>query len=162
MEYRREVRRRNSDDCLRVASCSQRLDGRGSMDTDVISSLCQVLSQEALASFKFDPRGVGARQGDFDRGMDEGEDVSPAASFIPTFKGVDPDRVGLTGYSGGAGLALPVGSNDRRIRALAAISPPLAMFDSGFLRECLKPKLLISGSEDDFTAIDRFVAFCRH
>jgi len=133
----------------------------GSMDNNVVSSLCQMLTQEALAAFKFNFRGVGASQGEFDRGIGEGEDASAAISFISTFKEVDPDRVGLTGYSAGAGFALPVGSNDRRIKALVAISPPLAMFDFGFLRECPKPKLLISGSEDDFTAIDRFVAFCR-
>jgi len=134
----------------------------GSMDNNVVSSLSKTVTQASLASFKFNFRGVGRSQGEFGRGIGEREDVEAAISFISTVKEVDSKRIGLAGYSAGAGFALPIGSNDARIKALAAVSPPLPMFDFDFLKSCPKPKLLISGSRDDLMPTDQFLEFCRN
>jgi alpha/beta superfamily hydrolase len=134
----------------------------GSMDNNVVYSLSETFSQASLASFKFNFRGVGESQGEFGQGIGEQEDVEAAISFISTIKEVDSKRIGLAGYSAGAGFALPVGFNDERIRALAAVSPPLPMFDFNFLKNCPKPKLLISGSRDDLIPIDQFLEFCQN
>ena len=134
----------------------------GSMDNNVVCSLSETLTQAALASFKFNFRGVGGSQGEFGQGIGEREDVEAAISFISTVKEVDSKRIGLAGYSAGAGFALPIGFNDDRIRALAAVSPPLPMFDFDFLKRCPKPKLLISGSRDDLIPTDQFLEFCQN
>jgi len=134
----------------------------GNMDNNVVSSLSETLTQASLASFKFNFRGVGESQGEFGQGVGEREDVEAAISFISTVKEVDSKRIGLAGYSAGAGFALPVGFSDARIRALAAVSPPLLMFDFNFLKSCPKPKLLISGSRDNFVPADQFLEFCQN
>ncbi len=134
----------------------------GSMDNNVVYSLSEALTQASLASFKFNFRGVGESQGEFGQGIGEREDVKAAISFISTVKGVNSKRIGLSGYSAGAGFALPVGLNDVRIKALAAVSPPLPMFDFDFLKSCPKPKLLISGSRDNFTPANQFLEFCQN
>ena len=132
----------------------------GSMDNNVVRSLCQALIRVSLASFKFNFRGVGASDGGFGHGTGEQEDVKSAISFVSGLEEVDSGRLGLVGYSAGAAFALPVGSHDDRIRALAAVSPPLTMFDFDFLKGCLKPKFLISGTDDDFTAVEQFLELC--
>jgi alpha/beta superfamily hydrolase len=134
----------------------------GSMDNNVVNCLCSALNAGSLISFKFNFRGIGRSQGDFGDGAGEQEDVSSAISFITTLSEVDPERVGLIGYSAGAAFALPVGCEDPRIKALGATSPPLAMFDFEFLTSCAKPKILISGSRDDFTPAGHFVEFCQN
>jgi alpha/beta superfamily hydrolase len=134
----------------------------GSMDNNVVNSLSETLAQASLVSFKFNFRGVGGSQGEFGQGIGEREDVEAAISFISTVKEVDSERIGLAGYSAGAGFALPVGFNDDRITALAAVSPPIPMFDFDFLKSCPKPKLLISGSRDDLISIDQFFEFCQN
>jgi len=134
----------------------------GSMDNNVVCNLSETLTQASLASFKFNFRGVGGSQGEFGQGIGEREDVEAAISFISTVKEVDSKRIGLAGYSAGAGFALPVGFNDARIRALAAVSPPLPMFDFDFLKSCPKPKLLISGSRDNLIPTDQFLEFCQN
>ena len=133
----------------------------GSMDNNVVNSISETLTQTSLVSFKFNFRGVGGSQGEFGQGIGEQEDVEAAISFISTVKEVDSGRIGLAGYSAGAGFAFPVGCNDDRIRALAAVSPPLSMFDFDFLKSCPKPKLLISGSRDDLIPADQFCEFCQ-
>jgi len=134
----------------------------GSMDNNVVNSLYETLTRASLASLKFNFRGVGESQGEFGQGIGEREDVEAAISFISTVKEVDSKRMGLAGYSAGAGFALPVGFNNDRITALAAVSPPLSMFDFDFLKSCPKPKLLISGSRDDLIPINQFLEFCQN
>jgi alpha/beta superfamily hydrolase len=134
----------------------------GSMDNNVVCSLCETLVQASLAPFKFNFRGVGRSQGEFGHGLGEKEDVEAAITFISTVKQVDSKRIGLAGYSAGAGFALPIGFGDARIKALAAVSPPLPVFDFDFFKSCPKPKLLISGSKDDLIPIDQFLKFCQN
>jgi len=134
----------------------------GSMDNNVVYSVSEALTQASLISLKFNFRGVGRSQGAFSQGIGEQEDVNAAISFVTTVSEVDSKRIGLVGYSAGAGFALPAGFKDTRIKALAAISPPLSMFDFEFLKGCLKPKFLISGSRDDFTPPSQFIEFCQN
>jgi len=134
----------------------------GSMDNNVVYSLSETLTQASFVSFKFNFRGVGGSQGEFGQGPGEQEDVKAAISFISMVKEVDPKRIGLAGYSAGAGFAFTIGFNDARIKALAAVSPPLPMFDFNFLRSCSKPKFLISGSRDDLIPINQFLEFCQN
>ena len=133
----------------------------GSMDNNVVNSLCDALYEKSTISLKFNFRGVGRSQGEYSNGIGEQEDVSNAISFLSTLSEVDSGRIGLAGYSAGAAFALPVGCKDARIKVIAAISPPLSMFDFEFLKSCIKPQILISGSEDNFTQIDRFIGFCQ-
>jgi alpha/beta superfamily hydrolase len=134
----------------------------GSMNNNVVYTVSETLTQSSLASFRFNFRGVGASQGEFGHGIGEQEDVEAAISFVSAVKELDSGRIGLAGYSAGAAFALPVGANDARIKALAAVSPPLTMFEFDFLRECPKPKLFVSGSSDDYTPASRFLEFCRN
>jgi len=134
----------------------------GSMDNNVVNSLSEVLTQASLVSFKFNFRGVGRSHGEYGDGIGEQEDVNAAISFVSTLSEVDSKSIGLVGYSAGATFALPVGCKDARIKALAAVSPPLSMADFEFLKDCFKPKLLISGDKDDFTPVSRFLEFCQN
>ena len=130
------------------------------MDNNVVNSLCQALSQASHISFKFNFRGVGGSQGEFSHGDGEQEDVGAAISFVTGLAETDSQKVGLAGYSAGAGFALPVGIEDVRIKALAAVSPPLSMYDFNPLKNCLKPKLLVSGGRDDLVSASLFLEFC--
>lgn len=134
----------------------------GSMDNNVVSSISEALTQASIISFKFNFRGVGRSEGEFSQGIGEQEDVGAAVSFMTTVKEVDSKRIGLVGYSAGAAFALPICVNNDKIKALAVVSPPLSMFDFEFLKDCLKPKLLISGSKDDFTPASQFLKFCQN
>lgn len=132
----------------------------GTMDNNVVCAITQRLTQESFASFRFNFRGVGGSQGEFDQGIGEQADVEAAISFAGKLQDVDQQRIGLAGYSAGAAFALPVGSDDARVKALAAVSPPLDMFDFEFLKNCLKPKFLISGDKDDLISARELLEFC--
>ena len=58
----------------------------GSMDNNVVHSLCETLTEASFVSFKFNFRGVGGSQGEFGQGIGEQADVEAAISFIRALK----------------------------------------------------------------------------
>lgn len=133
----------------------------GNMDNNVVISVANCLSNAGIPTLRFNFRGVGNSGGAYGNGLGEQEDVKAALSFLTTMPDVKADYIGLVGYSAGASFSLPVGVRDERIKALAAISPTISMTDFSYLRDCPKPKLLISGSIDDFTQADIFLSYCQ-
>jgi alpha/beta superfamily hydrolase len=126
----------------------------------VVSTVSAALAQASIVAFRFNFRGVGGSGGRYGDGVGEQEDVRSAIAYVETLGYVDSGRIGLAGYSAGAGFGVTVACGDDRVRALCAVSPPLSMFDFGCLGDCVKPKLLLCGSRDDFTPADRFFEFC--
>ena len=133
----------------------------GSMDNNVVYSIYCALIEASISSFRFNFRGVGGSEGKYDRGNGEQQDVYSAIDFVAARDEVDPDRIGLVGYSAGSGYSLLTGIRDNRVKSIVAVSTPLTLFDFSPLRDCLKPKLIISGGMDEHTPVDRFIDFCQ-
>jgi alpha/beta superfamily hydrolase len=131
------------------------------MENQVVSSVCEALVKKSIIAFRFNFQGVGHSQGTPGVGPERLDDVKAAISFITTVPEVNPDRVGLAGYSAGAAWGLAAADQDPRIKAYAAISPPLPLFDFDFLRRSRKPKLLITGSLDEHIPLTAFADFCQ-
>jgi len=126
------------------------------MSNNVVFTICQVLAQRSIAAFRFNFRGVGKSEGTFGEGITEQEDVRVALSLVSTAPDIDPKRVGLVGYSFGAGVALPVAFQDERVNLLALVSPALSGSGWEQLKECTKPKLLINGNHDFVIPLPQF------
>ena len=118
------------------------------MSNNVVWAICQALTQRAIAAFRFNFRGVGQSEGTFGNGIAEQEDVKAALSFVLSDPDIDQNKVGLAGYSFGAGVAAPVAAQDSRVKLLALVSPALS--DSAWeqLKGYQIPKLLVSGQHD--------------
>ena len=102
----------------------------GDMLNNVVVAICQALSRQSIAAFRFNFRGVGNSGGAFGRGIAEQEDVKAALAFVLSNPDIDAGRIGLVGYSFGASVALPVALQDERLGLLALVSPALS--DSGW------------------------------
>ena len=133
----------------------------GSMSNNIVLGVCQALVQDSIAAFRFNFRGVGGSQGVFDGGVGEQEDVRAALTFISSLEGIGPGRIGLAGYSFGAGIALSVAPQDGRVQSLALISPVSSSSGAGGLQGYIKPKLLISGNDDEFIPPQEFQRLIR-
>jgi len=121
----------------------------GSMHNNVTYAIADALVKSGIAALLFNFRGVGGSQGSYGGGIAEQEDVTAALDWLGSAKGVDAERLGLAGYSFGAGVAFPVGCRDARVRAVALVSPYFESSPLSLLKACLKPKLIIGGSQDD-------------
>ncbi|MFC2058648.1 alpha/beta hydrolase [Chloroflexota bacterium] len=120
----------------------------GSMDNNVVYAVCEGLDQASIAWLRFNFRGVGGSQGVYANGVGEQDDVAAAISYLSGMAGVDVRNIGLCGYSFGAGVALQFAPRDERVKALALVSPVIS--SSNHLTDYVKPKLILSGSADEF------------
>jgi len=120
----------------------------GNMENNVVEAICQKLGDQGLAWLKFNFRGVGKSAGHFAGGLGEKEDAKAALSFAEKQTRVNPCKMGICGYSFGSLVALAVAVEDQRIKAVAGISPFIQ--PANLLHYYAKPKLFISGSDDEF------------
>ena len=126
----------------------------GDMNNNVVVAVCNALALKGIASFRFNFRGVGRSEGRFVQGLGEQEDIRAAVSSLRMAEDIDMDRIGLVGYSFGAGVALSVAPGDERVQAVAAISPIIPQPTLNQLRGYFKPKLFLCGSRDSFITLD--------
>ncbi len=123
----------------------------GSMDNNVVYSVCLALSERDIAALRFNFRGVGGSQGSYASGEGEADDVAAALSYIASQPHVDPGRLGLCGYSFGAGVALNAATGNAALKALALVSLPLEGVGVDVLRDFPGARLLVSGGADTFS-----------
>jgi len=131
----------------------------GSMNNSVVIAVCQALCDKGIVALRFNFRGVGQSEGKL-AGEGTPDDVSAALSFVAAMKEVDAKRLGVCGYSAGAIAAFSKTPLDDRVKAIAAISPPLSMAPFSELSAYLGPKMVISGELDNFTSqrdLERFI-----
>ncbi|OGN92275.1 MAG: hypothetical protein A2Z70_01640 [Chloroflexi bacterium RBG_13_48_17] len=125
------------------------------MDNSVILAVASALVERSTIAFMFNFRGVGHSQGSYGDGIAEQEDVKAAISWLVRQPAVDGERLGLLGYSFGAAVALPVGCNDDRVKAVALISLPPGPSHLSQLSSCTKPKLIVCGTDDFVLPLDQ-------
>lgn len=118
------------------------------MDNNVIQAASSALVEKSIVAFMFNFRGVGGSEGSYGDGISEQDDVVAAISWLFSQSAVDSHRVGLLGYSFGAGVALPVACVDERVMAVALISLPPGPSQVSQLKNCNKPKLMVCGTND--------------
>jgi alpha/beta superfamily hydrolase len=123
----------------------------GDMQNNVVVAACEALAQHGFAALRFNFRGVGASEGEFDRGKGERNDAVAALAHLASLPEIDAKRVGLAGYSFGAIVAAEAASGD--LCALALVSPPVAIADLRIAWGC--PALLLGGDEDSLVPAER-------
>ncbi len=122
----------------------------GNMWDSVVMAVCWRLIGRGIATLRFNFRGVGESEGAFGKGVGEQEDVKGALDFALSNKKVDSDKVGLAGYSFGGGVALSSAVKDKRVGALALVSPGITAKGWMELGSYLLPKFLIFGDKDSY------------
>jgi uncharacterized protein len=129
----------------------------GDMDNPVVVRLQEVCAGLGLATLRFNFRGVGASGGVHAGGVGEQDDAAAALDALA--KAIPGGALAIAGYSFGARIAALVGGRDGRIRGLALIAPPLAMYDFGFLEDKHVPTLVVAGTQDQYCPPDDFARF---
>lgn len=85
------------------------------------------LAQRGYAVLSFDFRGYGESEDpknfNTPADLDFVEDVVQAISYLSSVKGVDASKIYLIGHSFGAGVIVPAGVQDKRVKGIIAIAP---------------------------------------
>src|SRR5271154_6103562 len=128
----------------------------GTMNNKVVYNLYYVFVRKGFSVLRFNFRGVGRSQGDFDNG--EGE-LSDAASALDWLQTVNPNArsVWVAGFSFGAWIGMQLLMRRPEIEAYISIAPPANMLDFNFLAPCPASGLIIHGEADEIVP-EPFVA----
>jgi alpha/beta superfamily hydrolase len=123
----------------------------GDMHNNVVAAACDALASAGSVALRFNFRGAGNSEGEYDRGLGEREDLIAALDYLHEQPEVDRESIGVAGYSFGAMVAAEVASD--ALSGLVLISPPVAMSDLRVQWGC--PALLMAGDQDDIAPEDR-------
>ncbi|MFH0825179.1 MAG: alpha/beta fold hydrolase [Pseudomonadota bacterium] len=130
----------------------------GNMLNNVIEAVARGLLELGFACLRFNFRGTGRSQGTHGNGISELDDVRAALDFLVTVKDLNPKQIVVAGYSFGCWVGLKAAVEDDRPALLIGISPPVDMYDYGFLKTETRPKLLLAGERDFVCSLSGFNA----
>jgi alpha/beta superfamily hydrolase len=122
----------------------------GDMHNHVVGFIARTFEESGWTSLRFNFRGVGRSQGDFDQGAGEADDVSAAVAYL---KGLGAQRIALAGYSFGAWVSARAALTDPDVRGLILVSPPAGMMDFSFLAQDTKTRLIVVGDQDPYAPV---------
>ena len=121
----------------------------GNMDNAVVMAICRAADVEGVASLRFNFRGVGASEGEFDNGTGEQDDAKAALDLLKRWPDVDDRRLCLVGYSFGASVVLAGLRRYKAAKGLVLIAPPLSSLENSRILNEKRPKLFIAGQVDN-------------
>ena len=123
----------------------------GTMNNRVVYNLHYAFYNMGFTVLRFNFRGVGRSQGEYDQGIGE---LSDAASALDYLQALNPNskHCWVAGFSFGAFIALAVAAQIKPA-ALITVAPPVRMFDFDKLEAVQCPWLLVQGDEDEIVDV---------
>ena len=128
----------------------------GTMHTKVVYRAAKTFLELGCAVLRFNFRGVGDSDGEWDEGRGEQDD------FLAALDAASAAYPGLAlwsgGFSFGAWVALTVGTRDPRVTRLLAIAPPVGRYDCSNVTVSPKPIHFIHGEQDELVPLEAVLA----
>ena len=129
----------------------------GTLHNKVVFHTMKALNGFGFPVLRFNFRGAGLSHGEHDHGDGEVEDVRAALNWLDAEFHLP---LVFAGFSFGAAVGLRAACPDARVKALIGVGTPAIpvaadaeeprVYTFDFLRDCIKPKLFVSGARDPF------------
>lgn len=127
----------------------------GTMHNKVVFAAMKALHALGYPVLRFNFRGAGLSEGKHDQGRGEVEDVRAGLDWLQAEFHLP---IVFAGFSFGAVTGLRACCDDPRVVALIALGAPVSVsipgqvrpYSYGFLSSCVKPKLFVSGTRDQY------------
>lgn len=143
----------NDDPIACVAVCHPHPAYGGDMNNNVVTAICEGLTLFNVASLRFNFRSTSSNS-KAEIGQCEKDDVKAVIDYLGQRPEIDEKRIGLTGYSFGGVIAFEVAKAEKKVKALALVSPAL---DNDGWKKLYKKKgslLVLLGDRDDVIPVE--------
>ena len=119
----------------------------GTMNNRVVYNLHYCFFNLGFSCLRFNFRGVGKSEGEFDDGLGELADAASALDFL---QANSPNSSGcwVVGFSFGSWIGMQLLMRRPEISGFISVSPPANTYDFSFLAPCPSSGLIINGSLD--------------
>ncbi len=119
----------------------------GTMNQKVIYNLHYAFHELGFSVLRFNFRGVGRSQGEFDEGVGELADAASALDYLqsmkPNFK-----ACWICGFGFGAWIGMQLLMRRPEVSGFVSVAPPANEYDFSFLAPCPTSGLIINGGAD--------------
>jgi hypothetical protein len=132
----------------------------GDMYNPVVETIKNAYQKKGYATLRFNFRGTGNSQGEFEDGKGEIKDLAEAVSFMKTR---DISETEVAGYSFGVWVNVLAVSAGVPLKITSMVSPPVDFIKFPDKTEIPSLKAVITGSHDDYgsvSAVKRFTTTC--
>ena len=119
----------------------------GTMNNKVVYNLHYCFFNLGFTCLRFNFRGVGKSEGEFDDGLGELADAASALDFLQTHT-PNSTSCWVIGFSFGSWIGMQLLMRRPEISGFVSISPPANSYDFSFLAPCPSSGLIINGSLD--------------
>ncbi|MEZ5939233.1 MAG: alpha/beta hydrolase [Hyphomonadaceae bacterium] len=119
----------------------------GTMQDPITITLFEMFARNGFATLRFNFRGVGRSQGQFDQGVAELSDAAYVLDHLESLN-ESPSQVWVAGVSFGAYLGLQLLMRRPEIDGFIAVAPPANHYDLSFLAPCPASGIIIGGEKD--------------
>ncbi|MEM6407518.1 MAG: alpha/beta hydrolase [Pseudomonadota bacterium] len=119
----------------------------GTMNNRVVYNLHYTFHNMGFNVLRFNFRGVGRSQGEYDQGIGELSDAASALDFLQSMN-QNAKHCWVAGFSFGAWIGMQLLMRRPEITGFISVSPPANMYDFSFLAPCPSSGLIINGSGD--------------
>lgn len=133
----------------------------GTMNNKVVYSLFSCFKDLGFSVLRFNFRGVGRSQGQFENGAGELSDATIALDWLQNMN-PDAKQCWIAGYSFGAWIGLQLLMRRPDINNFIAVSPPANEKDFSFLAPCPASGLIIQGGQDTIVNPHTVEVMARH
>jgi len=125
----------------------------GTMNNKMIYNLFHNFADRGYSTLRFNFRGVGRSQGEFDNG--EGE-LNDAAAALDWLQALNPGatEIMVVGFSFGAWVGMQLLMRRPEITEYISVAPPANMYDFNFLAPCPNDGMIIQGSNDRIVNVE--------
>lgn len=135
----------------------------GTMDHPVAAQLYLLFMRRGFATLRFNFRGVGRSQGEFDAGVGELADAATALDWLQA-NNPTASQCWVAGYSFGAWIGMQLLMRRPETDGFISVSPPAHTYDFSFLAPCPASGLFLHGAADTIvppSEVERVVAKLR-
>ena len=125
----------------------------GTMNNKVVYNLHYAFYNMGFTVLRFNFRGVGRSQGEYDQGVGELSDAASALDYLQSMNN-NSKHCWVAGFSFGAWIGMQLLMRRPEITGFISVSPPANMYDFSFLAPCPSSGVVIHGENDKICVPD--------
>jgi len=133
----------------------------GTMNNKVTYRIYESFVRCGFSVMRFNFRGVGNSQGEWDNGIGELTDAAAALDWLhnnnPHAKGI-----WIAGFSFGAWITMQLLMRRPDVNNFIAVAPPIGLYDFSFFSPCPSSGLVAIGSNDEIVNVSKVEALLRN
>ena len=119
----------------------------GTMNNKVVYNLHYLFHGLGFSVLRFNFRGVGRSQGEYDQGIGELSDAASALDWLQS-QNQNTRHCWVAGFSFGAWIGMQLLMRRPDITGFISVAPPANLYDFSFLAPCPSSGLIVNGSAD--------------